>query len=65
MRRSVLVPLVLSDDEREQFERWSRRPESSQALAFRCRIVLACADGGHNTEVAARLGVGRGNRTPV
>ena len=59
MRRSVLDPLVLSDDEREQLERWARRPKSSQALAFRCRIVLACADGGHNTEVAARLGIAR------
>jgi transposase len=26
---------------------------------LRCRIVLACAEGGHNTEVAARLGVDR------
>ena len=59
MRRSVLDPLVLSDDEREQLERWARRPKSSQALAFRCRIVLACADRGNNTEVAARLGVAR------
>ena len=41
MRRSVLGPLVLSDDEREQLERWARRPKSSQALAFRCRIVLS------------------------
>jgi hypothetical protein len=33
--------------------------KSAQALALRCRIVLACAEGGHNTEVAARLGVNR------
>src|SRR5664280_195161 len=39
--------------------RWARRPTSAQALALRCRIVLACADGGHNTEVADRLGVSR------
>ena len=57
MRRSVLEPVVLSDDERETLERWARRPKSAQALALRCRIVLECAKGGHNTEVAARLGI--------
>jgi transposase len=30
-----------------------------QALALRCRIVLACAEGATNSEVAARLGVSR------
>ena len=48
--------LVLSDDERAQLERWARRPKSSQALALRCRIVLACADGRTNLQVAADLG---------
>jgi transposase len=57
MRRSVLEPVVLSDDERETLERWARRPKSAQALALRCRIVLACADGGHVIEIAERLGV--------
>lgn len=33
--------LVLSDDERAQLVRWSRRRKSSQALALRSRIVLA------------------------
>lgn len=60
MRRSSLVPLLLSDDERATLERWARRPKSSQALAFRCRIVLECAKGdAHNNEVAERLGVSR------
>lgn len=49
--------LVLSDDERETLERWARRPNSAQALALRCRIVLACAEGGTNIEVAGRLGL--------
>ena len=39
--------------------RWSRRAKSSQVLALRCRIVLACADGLSNVEVAQRLGVAR------
>ena len=37
-------------------ERWARRPKSSQALAFRCRIVLAAAEGESSTEIAAELG---------
>lgn len=52
--------LVLSDDEREQLLRWARRRKSSQALALRCRIVLACAEGGTNQAVAGRLGISRG-----
>jgi transposase len=49
--------LVLSDDERETLSRWARRRTSAQALALRCRIVLACADGLTNQQVAARLSV--------
>src|SRR4051812_10407593 len=51
------APLVLTDDERETLERWARRPNSAQALATRCRIVLACAEGATNQEAAAELGV--------
>ena len=51
--------VVLTDEERETLERWARRPKSAQALALRCRIVLAAADGGSNTEIAARLGLHR------
>ena len=58
-RGTPAAELVLGDDERETLERWARRPKSSQALALRCRIVLACAEGGSNIEVAQRLGVNR------
>ena len=47
---------VLSDEERETLERWAPRPNSAQALALRCRIVLACAEGATNQEVAAGWG---------
>ncbi|PKW18620.1 IS630 family transposase [Saccharopolyspora spinosa] len=48
--------LVLTDEEREQLTRWSRRAKSSQALALRSRIVLACAQPGvTNKQVAADL----------
>lgn len=50
-------PLILTDDERSQLERWARRPKTSQRLALRSRIVLACADGMDNTEAADELGV--------
>ena len=51
------APLILTDDERQTLTRWSRRAKSSQALALRCRIVLACATGATNKQVAAELGV--------
>ncbi len=51
------APLVLTDEERETLERWSRRPKSAQALVLRCRIVLASAEGAPNYLVAERLGV--------
>jgi len=50
------APLVLTEDERETLERWARRHKSAQALALRCRIVLAAADGELNQDIAARLG---------
>ena len=53
------VEVVLSDEEREVLERWARRPKSSQALALRCRIVLAAADGRSSTEIAEGLGCSR------
>jgi transposase len=45
--------IELSDTERETLERWVRRHTSAQALALRSRIVLACAEGKTNQEVAA------------
>jgi transposase len=54
-----LVPLNLADDERRTLEAWSRRRKTAQALAQRSRIILACAEGGSNSAVAADLGVSR------
>ena len=48
--------LTLTDEEREQLVRRSRRAKSSQALALRSRIVLACAEGLSNKDVAQRAG---------
>src|SRR5215212_3688602 len=49
--------LMLTDEERATLAGWSRRAKSSQALAQRSLIVLACAEGNANTQVASELGV--------
>ena len=49
--------LVLAEAERAQLVRWARRAKTAQYLALRARIVLACAEGGANKQVAADLGV--------
>jgi transposase len=59
MGDSRLEPLVLSQDERRVSENWIKRRSTAQGLALRARFVLACADGGPNIAVAARLGVSR------
>lgn len=51
--------LELTDEEREKLTMLARRPKSSQALAVRARIVLKCADGLANGEVAEKLGLTR------
>jgi len=52
-----LKELVLSDEERTKLEQWARRPKTSQRLALRSRIVLQCAAGSTNTQVAAKLNI--------
>jgi DNA-binding CsgD family transcriptional regulator len=49
--------VILTAQERAQLERWSRRAKSSQALAQRCKIVLGCADGMSNKDIAIELRV--------
>jgi transposase len=49
--------LVLTSDERAQLVAWSRRAKSAQFLSLRSRIVLACAEGLDNKDVAAQLRV--------
>ena len=49
--------LELTEEERDQLVRWERRRKSSQGLALRTRIVLRCAEGHANREVAAACGV--------
>ena len=56
MRKGRPIPcLTVTTDERTMLEQWARRPKTSQALAQRARIILACAEGKNNTTVAERL----------
>src|SRR5262249_61260744 len=48
--------VVLSGAEREVLERWARRARRSQALALRCRIVLAAAEGQSSSAIAEEFG---------
>ncbi len=58
MRRGrPTAPLSLSVEEREALERWSRRPKTARALAERARIVLLCAEGRTQQDVADEVGV--------
>jgi transposase len=52
-----LEPLVLSQMEMTTLQRWARRPKTSQHLALRSRIVLACGTGLSNTAVAEDLAI--------
>jgi transposase len=49
--------LVVTEAERSELVRWTRRAKTAQFLAKRARIVLACAEGASNKQVAADLGV--------
>jgi transposase len=49
------TPLELTAEDRGVLVRWSRRAKSAQSLALRSKIVLACADGRNNKQVAADL----------
>ena len=49
------VEITLTAPERDTLERWARRHRSSQALSLRCQIVLACAAGATNAQVAEEL----------
>src|SRR5258706_9008934 len=50
-----LAPLRLSEEERSELEALASRRKTAQALALRARIVLACAEGAQNKDVAAKL----------
>lgn len=50
-------PLVLTADEERTLEEYTRRGKTWQQLSLRARIVLGCAQGKDNSEVAEELRV--------
>lgn len=49
--------LKIDDNERDELQRLSRRRTVGAALALRARIVLECAKGVDNVDVAEKLGI--------
>lgn len=48
--------VTLTDSEREALQRWARRHSTSQSLALRSNIVLACAEQRSNLDISAEVG---------
>jgi transposase len=59
MPRSVSPALTLSDEDREQLERWAAAMGTPQQVALRCGIVLSAAQGISEAANAAKHGVNR------
>ena len=53
----ICEPLNVTEEERQKLESWVRRPKTAQRLAWRARIILRCADGAKNQDVAQQLGL--------
>lgn len=47
--------LVLTDEERTELERLARRVRTNPHIAFRAKLILACAEGETNISVAKRF----------
>lgn len=54
-----MAVLEASDAERREIKSLAPRRKTAQASALRARIVLHCAEGLTNTEVAPRLNVAK------
>src|SRR3984893_14020951 len=59
MASRQLAALTLSENEQAELRSLAARRNTAQALALRARIVLACAEGAQNRQVAAPLRVER------
>ncbi len=46
---------MISEEEREELVRLTKRAMVNRNVAFRAKLVLACAEGLTNSEVARRL----------
>src|SRR5690349_16087333 len=55
-----LKPLELTPEERVMLKSYASRRRTAQGLAMRARIILRCADGGHDGLIARELRIARG-----
>ena len=55
--RKNKLPVVLTEEERDQLESLARRRKTHQALALRAKIVLRCAEGKSHLEISNHLNV--------
>jgi transposase len=51
--------VMLSEEQREQLQSWARRRKTAQSLALRAKVILRCAEGHHDSEVAGVVGMTR------
>src|SRR5262249_47663640 len=51
------APLTVTAEDRAELVRWTKLPKTSNALAQRARILLRCADGIPNSQVAREFRV--------
>ena len=58
-RGRPIVRVTVSPSERTTLEQWARRRTTAQGLAQRAQIVLACAAGQSNSDVAAAMRITR------
>jgi transposase len=49
-----LPELILSDEEREELVRLTKRARVNRGIAFRAKLVLGCAEGVGNSAIARR-----------
>lgn len=57
MRGRPVAQIDLTPQERAELEALTRRRKTAQSHALRARIILRCAEGAHNKDVAAELGI--------
>lgn len=48
------IPIILTDEERNELKAWTRRSTIGQSIAQRARIILLCDEGLNNTQIARR-----------
>ena len=57
MAGRTFPPVILSESERAELERFATRRKIARPIELRARIVLAASTGSRNKDVATRLGI--------